>query len=276
MMTQVSKNWADFTNPNKQDLFDFSLKYEIDTNVLTDCLEPNHLPKKEMLEGFTFIILRYFDKKVKELPSSIQDMSNKIAIFYNSEIIITVHRNPILINSFISIEPDIKPSEIVTNLMLFVLNTYDEISFDLSTKIDNIEKEIFVNRYTNVSLSELYFLKNSCRLCRKVNELNGNIINTHITIDDDISNLQNVKDHLKKLDHSFGESYEDSHSLSSMYMSIVSIKTNDVMKVLTIFSAFFMPLTFIVGIYGMNFKYMPELESHLGYPFVWFKRKKIL
>ena len=63
-------------------------------------------------------------------------------------------------------------------------------------------------------------------------------------------------------------------------------KTNDVMKVLTIFSVFFMPLTFIVGIYGMNFQYMPELQQRWGYPaslilmaavsaliYGWFKRK---
>jgi magnesium transporter len=41
------------------------------------------------------------------------------------------------------------------------------------------------------------------------------------------------------------------------------------MRVLTIFSAFFMPLTFIVGIYGMNFEFMPELSSPIGYPAVW-------
>jgi magnesium transporter len=61
------------------------------------------------------------------------------------------------------------------------------------------------------------------------------------------------------------------------------------MRVLTVFSAFFLPLTFIVGIYGMNFKYMPELQSKFGYPvtmgvmvvitifiFIGFKRKGLM
>ena len=51
--------------------------------------------------------------------------------------------------------------------------------------------------------------------------------------------------------------------------SIVSNKMNEVMKVLTIIATIFMPLTFIAGIYGMNFKYMPELEWRLGYFGVW-------
>jgi magnesium transporter len=74
-----------------------------------------------------------------------------------------------------------------------------------------------------------------------------------------------------------------------MYMSFSAQRTNDVMKVLVVFSAFFLPLTFIVGIYGMNFDYMPELRQHWGYPMVlfvmvlitiaiyaWFRRKRWL
>jgi magnesium transporter len=53
-----------------------------------------------------------------------------------------------------------------------------------------------------------------------------------------------------------------------LYLSMVSHKMNEVMKVLTIFSAIFIPLTFFSGIYGMNFKYMPELEHPNAY-FIW-------
>jgi magnesium transporter len=54
-----------------------------------------------------------------------------------------------------------------------------------------------------------------------------------------------------------------------IYLSSVSNRLNSVMKVLTIIATIFMPLTFIAGIYGMNFKYMPELEWRWGYPAVW-------
>jgi magnesium transporter len=82
------------------------------------------------------------------------------------------------------------------------------------------------------------------------------------------------------------EIYDSSQSLLNIYISLSSQKTNDVMRVLTVFSAFFLPLTFIVGIYGMNFQFMPELSQHYGYPGVlvfmllltiiiyqWFNRK---
>jgi magnesium transporter len=58
-------------------------------------------------------------------------------------------------------------------------------------------------------------------------------------------------------------------SLLDIYLSSVSSKLNEVMKILTIFSAIFIPLTFVAGIYGMNFKHMPELDWKWGYPGVW-------
>ena len=60
-----------------------------------------------------------------------------------------------------------------------------------------------------------------------------------------------------------------SMSLMEMYMSNMSNKMNEVMKVLTIMASIFIPLTFIAGVYGMNFRNMPELQSEYGYYIVW-------
>jgi len=78
-------------------------------------------------------------------------------------------------------------------------------------------------------------------------------------------------------------------NILQIYLSEVSTRMNEIMKMLTIIATIFIPLTFIVGVYGMNFKYMPELEYRYGYFIVWgvmivialllifyFKRKKWL
>ncbi len=74
--------------------------------------------------------------------------------------------------------------------------------------------------------------------------------------------------------------------LMNMYLSSVANRANDIMKVLTIMASIFIPLTFLAGIYGMNFEHMPELAAEWGYPLVccvmvatavgmlWFFRKK--
>jgi magnesium transporter len=66
------------------------------------------------------------------------------------------------------------------------------------------------------------------------------------------------------------ETFRDMISgMLDIYMSSVSNKMNEIMKVLTIFAAIFIPLTFIAGIYGMNFQYMPELSIQWAYPAIW-------
>jgi magnesium transporter len=82
---------------------------------------------------------------------------------------------------------------------------------------------------------------------------------------------------------------ENSNQLMTTYLSISDQKNNEVVRLLTIFSAFFLPLTFIAGVYGMNFDFMPELKWRYGYLFsilfmflivliiyIWFRRKRIL
>jgi len=92
--------------------------------------------------------------------------------------------------------------------------------------------------------------------------------------------VNEISDISETLSHYLIESY-------NLYMSVLSQKANDVMKILTVIATIFIPLTFIVGVYGMNFKFMPELNHPLAYPILWlimiaialtmvfyFKRKK--
>jgi magnesium transporter len=82
---------------------------------------------------------------------------------------------------------------------------------------------------------------------------------------------------------------EDVNNLLNISVAFAAQRTGEVMRILTVFSVFFMPLTFIVGIYGMNFEFMPELKERWAYPavlilmaivagfiFWWFRKKKWL
>ncbi len=285
--------WIDIINPSNEELKEYSSHYKLDYYTLHDCLEPAHLPKKENLPEFTFIILRMYDQKVKHYPSTIQEMSNKIAVFYKGDTIITIHRKatPVIEEIKTSyLEKGIltETSEIVTKLMWYVVKSFEPISITLSEDIDKMENKVFIGKQSKITLGELYYLRNTCRLSKKVIGITKEVIMQHTTTKKDSSALQDVKDLLLKLSHSFEETHDDSQNLSNSYLSLVSLKTNEVMKLLTIFSVFFMPLTFIAGIYGMNFEFMPELGWKLGYPiilifmlmvslliFLWFKRKKI-
>ena len=101
--------------------------------------------------------------------------------------------------------------------------------------------------------------------------------------------LQDVRDQHLKIQTLFSQILEEVNNLLNLSMSFSAQRTNEVIRVLTLFSVFFMPLTFIVGIYGMNFEFMPELRQKWGYPavlifmglvaliiYIWFRRKKWL
>ena len=101
--------------------------------------------------------------------------------------------------------------------------------------------------------------------------------------------IRDLYDHIIQVNESIDLYREMVWSLMDIYMTVMSNKMNEVMKVLTIIATIFIPLTFIAGIYGMNFTHMPELQSKngyfilLGFMFIififmllYFKRKKWL
>ena len=77
--------------------------------------------------------------------------------------------------------------------------------------------------------------------------------------------LRDILDHTIEINETLHIQREMAFGLMELYMSHVSNTMNQVMKVLTIMATIFIPLTFIAGVYGMNFKNMPELEWHYGY-----------
>jgi magnesium transporter len=81
--------------------------------------------------------------------------------------------------------------------------------------------------------------------------------------------LKDIYDHTIQVIDTI-ETFRDMLSgILDIYLSSISNRMNEIMKVLTIIATIFMPLTFLAGVYGMNFKYMPELEWHWGYFFIW-------
>ena len=81
--------------------------------------------------------------------------------------------------------------------------------------------------------------------------------------------FRDVYEHVQQVTENVDSQRETVNDFLNLYMSGLSNKMNEVMKVLTIFSAVFIPLTFIAGIYGMNFEFMPELKFPWAYPVVW-------
>lgn len=148
-----------------------------------------------------------------------------------------------------------------------VLEAYGE-------RIEDLENEV-IGRPTPQTLDKIHHIRRDLLRLRRAIWPQREAINALIR---DASPLisQEVQIYLRDCyDHAIQvldmvETYRElASSLMDVYLSSVSNRMNEIMKVLTVISTMFIPITFIAGVYGMNFKYMPELDWHWGYFLVW-------
>ncbi|MVM36108.1 magnesium/cobalt transporter CorA [Spirosoma sp. HMF4905] len=160
-------------------------------------------------------------------------------------------------------------------LMDVIVDHYFLITERIGDKMDELEEQIVEERATQQTLAVLYKLKRELSFIRRTVYPVRDIINTLLREESDVIQhntlpyLRDLADHTNQVIETLDSYRELISGLMDVYYSIVSNRMNSVMKTLTIFSAIFMPLTFIVGVYGMNFKHMPELDTTYGYYVVW-------
>jgi magnesium transporter len=155
-----------------------------------------------------------------------------------------------------------------------VVDCYFNILEKIGDKVEVLEEEV-ISDPTKETMEQLHYMKREMIFVRKavwpMRELINNMERSEtelITSGTDIY-LRDVHDHTIRVIDTV-ETYRDLLSgMMDIYLSSVSNRMNEVMKVLTIITTIFVPVTFIAGVYGMNFKYMPELEWKYGYPAVW-------
>lgn len=287
-------NWISITDPSGVEMEELSKEYALNQHIVRDCLEPEHLPKYEFVDEVHFLIIRFYARDPAKRNTTIQDITNKIAIFYTDRFLITIYKFDIsfiktISEKYVTTGRCSKPIDVVTRIIWNALETYEDPANRLAEQIDFHENQIIGRQTDQDQLEALFLIKREASLSNKVLLLLHEPINHVPPQGDNQSAIQDLRDQHLKMITLYNQVLEDVNNLMSMYMSFTAQKTNDVVKVLTIFSVFFMPLTFIVGIYGMNFEFMPELKTKWGYPvvilvmiavtaviFFWFKRKKWL
>ena len=270
-ITSEPFSWIDISNPDVAELQTISETYNLHNFVLKDCLEPDHLPKHEDLTDFQFIITRILNHETGLAENTIQGMSNKIAIFYNDSTIITIHRKPFpfleeLKTKFYDNQKLKFSQELVIKIIWQVLHSYDQPAIQLVKEFDDFETHVFKKTGNSDLLEGLYLIKRKASVRSTLLTLTGEVIQSIKATKNASVALQDIKELRIKLLTIYDQIHQDSNNLLNIYLSLSAQKTNEVMKVLTIFSVFFMPLTFLVGVYGMNFEFMPELSQKWGYP----------
>lgn len=289
---QSGFDWIDITAPTTEEFAAIAGKYGLHPALVSDCLQPGHLPKFERMEKYSFIIFRIYTENELPEADTVQELTNKIAIFLADGFVLTIHRTKQTLFDGLKeavVQQKCGNSHELLNLLISAcLNTYDSPLQKLSKSVDYFEEVVFLRPKQIPLLKGLYYLKRKIDLLKQMLILSHDIIE-QVDAKDGNVNTRDTRDLYIKYNNMFGSLSENIHQLLNIYFSASSQRTNETMRILTIFSVFFMPLTFIVGIYGMNFQFMPELKWKYGYPaslllmviitvliFIWFKRKRWL
>ncbi len=155
-----------------------------------------------------------------------------------------------------------------------IVDSYFVILDRFGEKIETLE-DTLVSRPSPATLRAIQALKREMILLRKsvwpLREMVGGIArsDTALIREPSVVYFRDVSDHTVQVIDTI-ETYRDMLSgMLDIYLSSISNRMNEIMKVLTIIATVFMPLTFLAGVYGMNFQYMPELEWRWGYPTLW-------
>ena len=263
--------WIDLTGPKKSDLNFIAQELSIPNRILMNALDPEHLPKYELLESAVVIYLRVIDSS-KPHAVNIQDLTTKITLIITENVVMSIHRLDHLFLEELRIEVAEKNftlKDLIKRIITSSLMTFDTPLTSLENRVEIFEENIFENQKNKDIVREGYFLKRKASAIRKVLKFSLDILAGLQSRPDFVwRDFQGLRENIERNLFYTEDVLENVSGLLNLHISLATQKTNEVMRVLTVFSIFFLPLNFLAGVYGMNFDYMPELHHNYGYHYV--------
>jgi magnesium transporter len=265
--------WVDLENPSEDDLKILSDVFKFHHLAIEDCVHKLQRPKVDNYKNYYFIVLNEF----KEGKVSKYFTYSQLYVFLGEKYIVTVHWEELQVLKE-ALERVYNAPEmfergidfILYNLLDAIVDDYFPLTDDIGDKIDRIEEIILRNPKKQIQ-DEILVIKRNIIKLRKVLSPQREVVNILLRHDFPLIREANrmyymdVYDHMLRIYDMLDTFADLLAGTLDLYMSQISNRMNEVMKVLTMITTIMMPLSLIAGIYGMNFKFMPELESRHGY-----------
>jgi magnesium transporter len=250
--------------------------YEIHPLTLEDIANTDQRPKFEDYENYVVVMMKmlYYDSELH---------NEQLSVVLKNNVVITFQENHGG-DAFYPIRKRLKEAKgrvrkygadyLCYALIDAVVDSYFNILEVIGDKIELMDEQLIAEP-TPDTLQVLHSMKREMIFLRKsvwpVRDMVNSLERSETTLIQPSTDvyLRDVHDHVIRVIETV-ENYRDLiNGMMDIYLSSLSNKMNEVMKVLTIISTLFIPVTFIVGVYGMNFDYMPELRSPYGYGATW-------
>jgi len=279
-LNKVKKNlvkWINIEGVHDTELIESIGKhFKIHPLTLEDIVHVDQRAKFEDYDHYVLAIMKMinYDKKVNAEQLSMILVDNTVISFQepNCGEAFTVIRNRL--RQAKGRVRKMGPDYLFYAIMDAVVDYYFTVLEAMGDDVIKIEEEI-IRAPKRESLLHLYRLKREVMFLRKqtwpLRDMLSNLIRTDSKFISSSTQLffRDLQDHSARIIDNVETHRDHLSGIMDIYLSTNANKMNQVMKVLTILSSVFIPVTFIAGVYGMNFEYMPELKSPYGYAAVW-------
>lgn len=247
--------------------------------VLEDILSTHQRPKLEEYEDFLYMVIKGISLN-QEKNFSLQ--YEQISILLLANYVVTFKEKAD--DTFDSIHNHLQNcngrlrqfgSDYLAYVILdTIVDEYFVVEDSLDDVIDPLEDDILFNSSKEMLQTVQQIRRGLISMKRNVSPLRELLatiqrIDTPLLQEKTLRYYGDVYDHVLRVTDSLESYRERISAMHDIYLSSISNKLNETMKILTIFASIFIPLTFIAGIYGMNFEYMPELKWRWAYPALW-------
>lgn len=248
--------------------------FDIHPLVMEDVLHTNQRPKIEEFDEYLFAVMRtfHFNNNLSEIHT------DQFSLVLRKDCLITFEERPSKI--FEPVMERIRKKKgrirsagtdyLAYALIDTIVDHYFVVLEKISEKLEQLDAEV-ANQPLSSTLKNIHLLKNGLARMRKsiwpLREMVAYLTRIDSPLIDSSTKvyLRDLYDHTIQIADSIDTFRDMASGLLEIYLSNTSNRMNEVMKVLTIFAAIFIPLTFLAGIYGMNFEFMPELKWHYAY-----------
>lgn len=278
--TSTSVTWVIIEGLTNVEVIEaIGVNFGIHDLVLEDILNTHQRPKFEEYDDYLYIVLKCLlpegdQFSVKYEQVSFLLLKNFVFLFKEKTDDLFHPLKKRIINSkgrFRELGADYLTYTILDNIVdqnFILIDGLDEA-------VTELEDSLLASDPSKDTLNNIQRLKREIISIRRhvspVRELMAAMLRSDSDLIDEKTHiyLRDVSDHVIRVIEAVELSRDILNGLLDIYLSTVSNKMNEVMKVLTVFASIFIPLTFIAGIYGMNFEYMPELQWKWAYPILW-------
>lgn len=275
--------WIDVVAPTREEVTALAEEFRLHPTSVQDCLDPEHLPKYEKIGDINFLIVRTFDEHCGEDCDEVQELTRKIAVFYTPQFLLTVHRSD---QGFVEAmrqkwsapgwnnDGNVLPV-LLYEILLGTLMSYEPPIDKSLNELEKLEMSVFGARGSQpFHIENGYYLRRRAAAFKRIIRMTFDVLpKVSATMDRVPTKYQDLKDEVDSLIFYADELLDNVNTLLNLHISLASQKLNEetyqtgeVIRVLTIFSVFLLPLNLVTGIYGMNFEHIPELKWVGGYP----------